>query len=141
MAIYMSKERDDGSRDCFVSGVVTKEAKLDITPNKGLPKVTFSVNAGNKRFINCLALGNSPVTQLASCLEKKDSVFVAGVYKERQYTNRNGEERVWGEVLLDYLAIQSGQPLSLEDEQPTEQETTGTQYEMAEDTWEYQPTI
>lgn len=109
--IYMSKEREDGSRDCILSGVVTKDVKLDTTPTKGMPKVTFTVNAGNKRYINCLALGDSTVTQLASCLEKKDSVLCAGVFNTRRYTSKkDGTQKEWSEVLLDYLAVQEATP-------------------------------
>ena len=141
MAIWMSREREDGTRDCFVSGTVTRDTKLDVTKNKGMPKVTFSVNCGNKRYINCLALGDGDVTRLAACLERRDTVFGAGTFSTRAYTSRDGSEKQWSELLLDFLSVQSGTPASQEPDKPEEEAPESEPDYAGEDDYDYQPTV
>lgn len=110
MAIYMSGEREDGSRDCFLSGRVTKDAKFEYTKVKGTPKATFSVAYGQKKYMNVASIGESPVTSTAACLESGDTVFVAGKYSSRKYTGRDGTDKEWREVLADLILLQTAPP-------------------------------
>lgn len=103
----------DGTVFTIVTGKVSRDAKLEYTPNKGTPKVTFSMSYGKKQYVNCCALGENDTTVIASTLERGDVICVAGTYSERKYTSKkDGTEKTWGEILIDFICPQSSLALS-----------------------------
>lgn len=98
----------DGTIYTIVTGKVSRDAKLEYTPNKHTPKVTFSMSYGKKQYVNCCALGENDTTVIASTLEGGDVICAAGTYSERKYTSKkDGSEKVWGEILVDFICPQS----------------------------------
>lgn len=114
MPIYMSGVREDGSRDVIAAGKVTRDSEFEYTPSKRMPKASFSMAVGKKKYLNCVSLGNSDVTSIAANLEKGDVVLVSGTYTENTYTGRDGTEKVWRSCLLSFCTIQPALPSNLD---------------------------
>lgn len=107
MAIYFSKPLEDGSRYVFMTGYLTRDVKTSYTVTKKIPKVMFGIAYDSKQFMNVLCLGDEPVTRFASCLERGDTVFIAGKWTSKVYTTKDGEEKTWTEVKADFISLQS----------------------------------
>lgn len=106
MLIHYSKT-EDGKYNVALVGRVTKDAEYSETPQKKTPKVSFSVAYGEKKFMNCVALGRGSLVKLCACLEKGDSVFLAGIWSAREFTKRDGTQGRWEEVNVEFLTVQS----------------------------------
>lgn len=133
MAIYLSGQRDDGTRDCFMSGRVGRDAKFEYTKNSGTPKASFSIAYGNRKFMNVVAIGNGAVTDLASRLEAGDIVLVAGTYSTRKYTGRDGTEKEWHEVLANFIAPQPSFADGANEENEASDQSAGQMRELNSD--------
>lgn len=103
MGILSSKivtDPETGYRSCdmILWGEVSRDASLSYTRNKNAPKVEFGVRYGDKKFMNVAAIGDYPQTAIASRMEKGDFVLCAGIWEERPYKNKNGENKTWCEL-------------------------------------------
>ena len=54
-------------------------------------------------FMNVLAMGDRAATRLAACLEKGDDVLAVGTWRQRPYTTKDGEKKVWSELRADHV--------------------------------------
>lgn len=106
MGIHISGKLEDGSRYMIVYGPVTRDARNTVTPQKAIPKSEFGISYDRKKFMNVLALGDAPVTRMASALEKGDVVLVAGLWTEKEYTNKDGEKKVYSELRAEIIIPQ-----------------------------------
>lgn len=132
MLISIKTREEDGSRYMICAGSVTREVKTGTTA-KGTPKAEFGMRYDKGQFMNVTTVGDDDVTRMAACLEKGDAVLVAGVWKTRRYTTRDGEQKEWSELhaefvapqtvmaaVLGMLAAESEKPLSPEPAKPVE---------------------
>lgn len=106
MLIHHSKT-EDGKYNIALIGRLTKDAQYSETAQKKIPKVSFSVVYGEKKYMNCVALGRGSLVKLCACLEKGDSVFLAGVWSTREFTKKDGQKDTWSEVNVEFLTVQS----------------------------------
>lgn len=105
MLMSIKTGAEDGSRYMICAGSVSREVKTDTTA-KGTPKAEFGMKYARGEFMNVTSVGDSDVTRMAACLEKGDAVLVAGVWKTRKYTTREGEEKTWSELHAEFVAPQ-----------------------------------
>lgn len=119
----IGQKNQDGSFETVIWGNVNKDPKVGQTPNKGVPKVTFGITYGHKQYMNCVCLGDTAVTRVASCLEKGDTVLAAGTWNSRDYTSRDGEQKTWAELKVGFLQLQQDAAGEAEDEEGTDGET------------------
>lgn len=105
--------RDQKRQSCetmLIWGKVTRDAKLEYTKGSNnkppMPKVTFGVAYEEKKFMNVLALGESPQTNIAQRVRKGDQVLIAGRWSSKEYKNSAGEEKTWAELRVEQIAIQ-----------------------------------
>jgi single-stranded DNA-binding protein len=95
----------------LIWGKVTRDAKLEYTKGSNnkppMPKVTFGVAYEEKKFMNVLALGESPQTNIAQRVRKGDQVLIAGRWSSKEYKNSAGEEKTWAELRIEQIVIQS----------------------------------
>lgn len=106
MGIMVGKAAEDGSRPMHLWGKLSREPKVGETA-KGEPKVQFGVCYSRGEFMNILAVGNDETTRIACALEKGDVVSIDGVWSQRKYRTREGEEKVWSELRADTIFSQS----------------------------------
>ena len=106
MGIMVGKAAEDGSRPMHLWGKLSREPKVGETA-KGEPKVQFGVCYLRGEFMNILAVGNDETTRIACALEKGDVVSIDGVWSQRKYRTREGEEKVWSELRADTIFSQS----------------------------------
>lgn len=106
--------KDQKRQSCetmLIWGKVTRDAKLEYTKGSNnkppMPKVTFGVAYEEKKFMNVLALGESPQTNIAQRVRKGDQVLIAGRWSSKEYKNSAGEEKTWAELRIEQIAIQS----------------------------------
>ena len=105
MLISIKTREEDGSRYMICAGSVTREVKTGTTA-KGTPKAEFGMRYDKGQFMNVTTVGDDDVTRMAACLEKGDAVLVAGVWKTRHYTTRDGEQKEWSELHAEFIAPQ-----------------------------------
>ena len=105
MLISIKTREEDGSRYMICAGSVTREVKTGNTA-KGTPKAEFGMRYDKGQFMNVTTVGADDVTRMAACLEKGDAVLVAGVWKTRHYTTRDGEQKEWSELHAEFIAPQ-----------------------------------
>lgn len=95
----------------LIWGKVTRDAKLEYTKGSNnkppMPKVTFGIAYEDKKFMNVLALGESPQTNIAQRVRKGDQVLIAGRWSSKEYRNSAGEDKTWAELRVEQIAIQS----------------------------------
>lgn len=108
MPLFIRKRVDaegkaDGSQYMICTGSVSRDAKVGEIPKNHIPKVEFGVGYDSKQFMNVCAVGDNAATKLAACLEKGDAVAVVGTWRQRPYTTRDGEEKVWSELRADHV--------------------------------------
>ena len=126
----ISKKNGDGSHYCVIAGVVVKDAEFSYTKNKHTPQVVFPVNYDKKKYMNCKALGEKDVTQLASKLEQNDVVVCFGKITTFDYISKNGEEKQWTELLCDAILPQTtGTDISATLESTNDTEDLDTDYD------------
>lgn len=106
MGIMVGKATSDGSRPMHIWGKLSREVKVGET-SKGEPKVQFGVCYSRGEFMNILAVGNDETTRVACALEKGDVVSIDGVWSQRKYRTRDGEEKIWSELRADTISSQS----------------------------------
>jgi len=106
MGINISGKLPDGSRYMIVYGTVTRGARNTVTSQKAIPKSEFGLSYDRKQFMNVLSLGDSPVTQIASMMEKGDVVMVAGLWTEKEYTSKSGEQKKYSELRAEIVIPQ-----------------------------------
>ena len=106
MGIMVGKAASDGSRPMHLWGKLSREVKVGETA-KGEPKVQFGVCYSRGEFMNILAVGNDETTRVACALEKGDVVSIDGVWSQRKYRTRDGEEKIWSELRADTISSQS----------------------------------
>lgn len=164
MGIMVGKAAEDGSRPMHLWGKLSREVKVGETA-KGEPKVQFGVCYSRGEFMNILAVGNDETTRVACALEKGDVVSIDGVWSQRKYRTRDGEEKVWSELRADTIFSQSllaavldilsaprraaaseaheGEPYAEEHAKPAEDGGTlpWEQQEQEEPEYDYVPTI
>lgn len=105
MLMVMRTGAEDGSRYMICAGSVSREVRTGTTA-KGTPKAEFGMKYARGEFMNVTAVGDDDVTRMAACLEKGDAVLVAGVWKTRHYTTRDGEQKEWSELHAEFVAPQ-----------------------------------
>lgn len=98
-------------------GKVTRDAKLEYTKGSDAappkPKVTFGVAYGDKgaetdkKFMNCISIGECYQTDLAQRVHAGDYVLIAGRWSSKEYTNKDGEQRTWNELRIEHIEILS----------------------------------
>lgn len=93
----------DGSLYMICTGSVSRDAHTSETPQKHTPKAEFGVAYDSKMFMNVLAMGDRAATRLAACLEKGDDVIAVGTWRQRPYTTKDGEKKVWSELRADHV--------------------------------------
>lgn len=93
----------DGSQYMICTGSVSRDARTSETLQKHTPKVEFGVAYDSKMFMNVLAMGDRAATRLAACLEKGDDVIAVGTWRQRPYTTKDGEKKVWSELRADHV--------------------------------------
>lgn len=93
----------DGSLYMICTGSVSRDARTSDTPQKHTPKAEFGVAYDSKMFMNVLAMGDRAATRLAACLEKGDDVIAVGTWRQRPYTTKDGEKKVWSELRADHV--------------------------------------
>lgn len=108
MPLFIRKRVDaegkaDGSQYMICTGSVSRDAKVGEIPKNHIPKVEFGVGYDSKQFMNVCAVGENTATKLAACLEKGDAVAVVGTWRQRPYTTRDGEAKVWSELRADLV--------------------------------------
>lgn len=108
MPLFVRKRLDgegqaDGSQYMICTGSVSRDARTGETPQKHTPKVEFGVAYDSKMFMNVLAMGDRAATRLAACLEKGDDVLAVGTWRQRPYTTKDGEKKVWSELRADHV--------------------------------------
>ena len=108
MPLFIRKRVDaegkaDGSQYMICTGSVSRDAKVGEIPKNHIPKVEFGMGYDSKQFMNVCAVGDNAATKLAACLEKGDAVAVVGTWRQRPYTTRDGEAKVWGELRADHV--------------------------------------
>lgn len=108
MPLFVRKRLDaegkaDGSQYMICTGSVSRDAKVGEIPKNHIPKVEFGVGYDSKQFMNVCAVGDNAATKLSACLEKGDAVCVVGTWRQRDYTTRDGEKKVWSELRADHV--------------------------------------
>ena len=108
MPLFIRKRVDaegkaDGSQYMICTGSVSRDAKVGEIPKNHIPKVEFGMGYDSKQFMNVCAVGDNAATKIAACLEKGDAVAVVGMWRQRPYTTRDGEEKVWSELRADHV--------------------------------------
>lgn len=93
----------DGSQYMICTGSVSRDTRTSETPQKHTPKAEFGMAYDSKMFMNVLAMGDRAATRLAACLEKGDDVAVVGTWRQRPYTTKDGEKKVWSELRADHV--------------------------------------
>jgi len=111
MGVFAGKQGEDGSRYVMIWGRLSREVKVEYTKDKGLPNVSFCICYDKGQFMNCYVLGENPVTQMASCLEKGDTALCLGVWRQKNYTNKHGESKLWSELRCDMIVPQTASPI------------------------------
>lgn len=106
MGILTAKAQDDGSRAMLIWGRVTRDAKLEFTRNKNIPKVSFAVAYDSKKYMNCSSMGDNDKTSVAALLEKGDEVLIGGIWSSRKYMTKDGEEKTWSELKIEFIMPQ-----------------------------------
>ncbi len=80
---------------------------------KGEPKFQFNVMYGEKsdpdekKFMNCLCVGNTPQMDIARRLRAWDTVHVCGKWTRRKYKRADETEAEWREIKVEFLSIHS----------------------------------
>lgn len=108
MPLFIRKRVDaegkaDGSQYMICTGSVSRDAKVGEIPKNHIPKVEFGVGYDSKQFMNVCAVGDNAATKLSACLEKGDAVCVVGTWRQRPYTTKDGEAKVWSELRADHV--------------------------------------
>lgn len=90
-------------------GKASRDMKLEYTKGSETsppkPKVTFGVCYEEKRFMNVISVGECQQTNIAQRVKKGDYVLIAGRWSSKAYTNKNGENKTWDELRIDYIEI------------------------------------
>ena len=108
MPLFIRKRVDtegkaDGSQYLICTGSVSRDAKVGEIPKNHIPKVEFGMGYDSKQFMNVCAVGDNAATKLSACLEKGDAVCVVGTWRQRPYTTKDGEEKVWSELRAEMV--------------------------------------
>ena len=108
MPLFVRKRLDgegkaDGSQYMICTGSVSRDPRIGETPKNGTPKVEYGIGYDSKQFMNVCAVGDNAATRLSACLEKGDAVCVVGTWRQRPYTTKDGEEKVWSELRADLV--------------------------------------
>lgn len=108
MPLFIRKRVDaegkaDGSQYMICTGSVSRDAKVGEIPKNHIPKVEFGVGYDSKQFMNVCAVGDNAATKISACLEKGDTVAVVGTWRQRPYTTKDGEAKVWSELRADHV--------------------------------------
>ena len=108
MPLFVRKRLDgegqaDGSQYMICTGSVSRDPRIGAIPKNNLPKVEFGMGYDSKQFMNVCAVGENAATKLSACLEKGDAVCVVGTWRQRPYTTRDGEGKVWSELRADHV--------------------------------------
>ena len=108
MPLFIRKRVDaegkaDGSQYMICTGSVSRDAKVGEIPKNHIPKVEFGMGYDSKQFMNVCAVGDNAATKISACLEKGDPVCVVGTWRQRSYTTRDGEAKVWSELRADHV--------------------------------------
>lgn len=108
MPLFVRKRLDgegkaDGSQYMICTGSVSRDPRIGAIPKNSLPKVEFGMGYDSKQFMNVCAVGDNAATKLSACLEKGDAVCVVGTWRQRPYTTKDGEEKVWSELRADLV--------------------------------------
>lgn len=94
MSLFQTKEKD-GTINVLSFGTVAK----DPTMSKSGKIVFFSLLYGKSKFLDCKAWADSTWGRIASRLEKKDEIGIAGVLET--YTGSDGKEH--SNVRVDHI--------------------------------------
>lgn len=97
MAIFVFKEKEDGTINALVTGKVSREP--EIRQNAKGDVIKFSVAFGKKKYMNVEAWSDSDVGAVAGCLEKGDVVLASGTYSEWEYNGRQ-YSRMTADIIL-----------------------------------------
>lgn len=108
MPLFVRKRLDgegkaDGSQYMICTGSVSRDPRIGEIPKNGTPKVEYGMGYDSKQFMNVCAVGDNAATRLSACLEKGDAVCVVGTWRQRDYTTRDGENKVWSELRADHV--------------------------------------
>ena len=76
---------------------------VDAEGNADGSQYMIGVADDSKMFMNVLAMGDRAATRLAACLEKGDDVIAVGTWRQRPYTTKDGEKKVWSELRADHV--------------------------------------
>lgn len=98
--IYIDEETGYRQADMLLWGEVVQDARLSYTKHKHCPKVEISVKYSRNKYMRVTSLGDYQQTAVASRLEKGDYVLCAGLWEERPYKNKDGEEKFWSELKI-----------------------------------------
>lgn len=143
MGIIASKSKN-GEYLMLLWGTASRDAKLEFTQAKGLPKVTFGIKYERGNFMNVLVLGDTQATRLAACVEKGDTVFCTGIWSKKEYTTKKGEKKEWSELKVEFISVQTAAPdgdereMPMDDGEPDAFESANDEYE---ESYDYEPTI
>ena len=108
MPLFVRKRLDgegkaDGSQYMICTGSVSRDPRIGAIPKNNLPKVEFGMGYDSKQFMNLCAVGDNAATKLSACLEKGDAVCVVGTWRQKPYTTKDGEAKVWSELRADHV--------------------------------------
>ena len=108
MPLFVRKRLDgegkaDGSQYMICTGSVSRDPRIGAIPKNNLPKVEFGMGYDSKQFMNVCAVGDNAATKLSACLEKGDAVCVVGTWRQKPYTTKDGEAKVWSELRADHV--------------------------------------
>lgn len=106
------QQQGEESIHCIISGKLANAPEIAYysrgTKAKfavGVDKITNEYQERKTVFMNVECWG--AVADYASLLEKGDSVFVAGIYREQTWTGRDGKERIFKAITADIIYAQS----------------------------------
>lgn len=93
---------DDGTENAYMMawGTVVEDAQVSIVNRK---RVAFTIRTHRKVFQNCVVWGEGDASNIASSLEKDDVVLVFGIWGEREYTNKNGEKKLYNDLKCEVI--------------------------------------
>lgn len=113
--MIIMQKRQSGNIDVVAAGKVKTDARY--FDASGKHKTTFYLNVEKGNDICCHAWGKT-LAYLASCFEKGDIVFVAGVWKKDEYrTQKEGKDCFF--VECQYINPQQ-EAVFAEDQEETE---------------------
>ena len=108
MPLFIRKRVDaegkaDGSQYMICTGSVSRDAKVGEIPKNHIPKLEFGAGYDSKQLMNVCAVCDNAATQHAACFEKGHAVAVVGTWRQRPYTTKDGEAKVWSELRADHV--------------------------------------